>query len=67
MPGVGRLFALPKMKKYPHRILLGDDEHLLDRIPTQNGKLTVLEFGDDNRISRIRFMDPKHDLGGLFN
>ncbi|MGY8717970.1 MAG: hypothetical protein ACKVI3_09335 [Verrucomicrobiia bacterium] len=66
MPGVGRLFALPKMKKYPHRILLGDDEHLLDRIPTQKGKLTVIEFDQDNLISRIRFMDPKRDLGGLF-
>lgn len=66
MPGVGRLFALPKMRKYPHRILLGDDEHLLDRVPTQKGKLTVLEFGEDNRISRIRFMDPKRELGDLF-
>lgn len=66
MPGIGRMFALPKMKKYPHRILLGDDEHLLDRVPIQKGKLTVLEFDQDNRISRIRFMDPKRELGGLF-
>jgi hypothetical protein len=67
MPAVGRLFALPKMKKYPHRILLGDDEHLLDRIPIQKGKLTVLDFDRDNRISRIRFMDPKRDLADLFD
>ena len=25
MPAVSRMFALPKMKKYSHRIILGDD------------------------------------------
>ena len=31
MPGVARMFALPKMKKYPHRILLADAEGFLNR------------------------------------
>ena len=66
MPGIGRVFAMPKMKKYPHRILLGDDEHLLDRYPEQKGKLTVFDFSPDGKITAIRFLDPEKDLGKLF-
>lgn len=66
MPAIGRLFALPKMKKYPHRILLGDDEHLLDRYPAQDGKLTVLDLAPDGRITAVRFLDPEKDLDQLF-
>lgn len=66
MPGIGRMFALPKMQKYPHRILLGDDEHLLDRFPEQKGKLTVFDFNADGTISGIRFLDPDDELGQLF-
>ena len=66
MPGIGRVFAMPKMKKYPHRILLGDDEHLLDRYPEQKGKLTVFDFNPDGTITAIRFLDPEKDLDKLF-
>jgi len=66
MPGIGRMFALPKMKKYPHRILLGDEEHLLTRYPEQKGKLTVFDLNADGTIAAIRFLDPDHDLGQLF-
>ena len=66
MPGIGRMFALPKMKKYPHRILLGDDEHLLDRYPEQKGKLTVFDFNADGTIANIRFLDPDKELDRLF-
>ncbi|WP_221031399.1 hypothetical protein [Actomonas aquatica] len=66
MPGIGRMFALPKMKKYPHRILLGDDEHLLDRYPEQKGKLTVFDFNADGTIAAIRFLDPDDELDQLF-
>ena len=67
MPGVGRMFALPKMKKYPHRILLGDEAHLLDRYPEQKGKLTVFDFNDDGTIAAIRFLDPETELDQLFD
>ncbi len=66
MPGIGRMFAMPKMKKYPHRILLGDDEHLLDRYPEQKGKLTVFDFNDDGTIAAIRFIDADKELDQLF-
>lgn len=66
MPGVGRFFALPKMKKYPHRILLGDDEHLLDRYPKQDGKLTVLRVDAQGKIEAVSFVDPEAGLAAVF-
>ena len=57
MPGIGRMFALPKMKKYAHRIILGDDENLLKPYPQQAGKVTVLKL---NRgvVSAVSYWDP---------
>ena len=65
MPSVGRFFALPKMKKYPHRILLGDDENLLVRYPMQDGKVTVLDLDAGGKITGIRFLDPGNELDKL--
>lgn len=61
MPGVGRVFALPKMRKYPHRILLADQEGLLDDIPQKDGLVTVLELSPDGRVAEIRFWDPEDE------
>lgn len=66
MPGIGRVFAMPKMKQYPHRILIGDDEHRLDRFPQQPDTLTVIDLNAAGIITGIRFMDPKSDLDQLF-
>jgi hypothetical protein len=66
MPAIGRFFALPKMKKYPHRILLGDDEHLLDRFPTQEGKLTVLRLDPSAKITAVEFVDAEKELPAIF-
>ena len=66
MPGIGRFFALPKMKKYPHRILLGDDEHLLDRYPVQEGKLTVLRLDAAAKITAVAFVDAEKELPSVF-
>lgn len=66
MPSIGRFFALPKMKKYPHRILLGDDEHLLDRFPVQEGKLTVLRLDPSAKITAIEFVDAEKGLPAFF-
>lgn len=65
MPAVGRLFALPKMRKYPHRILLGDDENLLARFPAQDGRLTILRLDPVARITAIEFADPAKDLPSI--
>lgn len=66
MPGVGRFFALPKMKKYPHQILLGDSETLLERYPKEKGKLTVLSLDASARITAIRHLDPEKEMDKLF-
>lgn len=66
MPAIGRYFALPKMKKYPHRILLGDDAHLFDRYPQHAGKLTVLHLDPLGKITAIAFVDAEKSLPAIF-
>jgi hypothetical protein len=57
MPGIGRMFAMPKMKKYVHRIILGDDEALIAKFPEQKNKVTVLKL-DDGKVTSITFWTP---------
>jgi hypothetical protein len=66
MPGVGRMFALPKMKKYPHRILLADAEHFLDRYPNQKDRLTVFTLDPAGKIEAIRFVNPEKEMASIF-
>jgi hypothetical protein len=58
MPSVARFFALPKMKKYPHRIILGDDEKLLAPFPRQAGRITVLVLTPAGKIQEVRYWNP---------
>ena len=58
MPSIARLFAFPKMRKYPHRIILGDDEKSLAPFPRQEGKITVLVLNADGKIQEIRYWNP---------
>jgi hypothetical protein len=60
MPAVGRLFALPKMRKYAHRIVLGDDANLLAPFPQQTGKVTVLKL-DDAKVRKVSYWDPSSE------
>lgn len=66
MPGIGRFFALPKMKRYPHRILLADSETLLARHPVKDGFITVFTFDARGAITDIRQLDPDKELARLF-
>ncbi len=66
MPGIGRVFAMPKMRKYPHQIVLGDDEKLLERHPRKKGHLTVFSLDGKGTITEIRHIDPEKDLAKLF-
>jgi hypothetical protein len=59
MPGIARTFAMPKMRKYPHRIMLADEKGLLDSYPAEKGKVTVFKLGEGKKISEIAFWDPK--------
>lgn len=57
MPGIGRMFAIPKMKGYAHRIILGDDANLLTPYPQQANKVTVLKL-DDGKVAKVAYWDP---------
>ena len=59
MPAIGRLFAMPKMRKYPHRIMLADAEKLLNDFPQKEDRVTVFDLDTTGRILEIRYWDPK--------
>jgi predicted outer membrane lipoprotein len=60
MPGIGRMFAIPKMKKYAHRIILGDDAELIAKFPQQEGKVTVLKLSS-GKVESIGYWTPGVD------
>lgn len=57
MPGIGRMFAMPKMKKYAHRIILGDDADLIARFPEEKGKVTVLKLSE-GKVTSVSYWTP---------
>jgi hypothetical protein len=57
MPAIGRMFAIPKMKKYSHRIILCDDAALIARFPQQTGKVTVLTLAN-GKVQSIAYWTP---------
>jgi hypothetical protein len=59
MPKVGRVFALPKMKKYAHRIILGDAKNLLDPFPSEKKMVTVISLDANGTIKNISYWNPK--------
>ena len=61
MPAIGRFFAMPKMRKYPHRIMLADAEGLLDDFPQQEKRVTVFDLDASGKITAIRYWDPKSE------
>jgi nitrous oxide reductase accessory protein NosL len=66
MPGIGRMFALPKMRKYPHRILLAETGETLTRFPKEDDKLTVIHLDADEKVTSVEFVDPKDGLSTVF-
>jgi hypothetical protein len=66
MPGIARTFAMPKMRKYPHRILLADATDFLARYPTKEDHLTVLSLDEKGAITSLRFVDPKKEMASIF-
>jgi hypothetical protein len=59
MPSIARVFALPKMRKYSHRIILGDDDKMLAAFPRRPEKITVLVLAPDGKIQEIRYWNPE--------
>ncbi len=61
MPGVARIFAIPKMQKYPHRIMLADQEGLLDDFPQEKNMVTIFTLDENGIIESISFWDPQSE------
>ncbi len=57
MPGIGRMFAMPKMKKYSHTIILADDAALIAHFPQQTGKVTVIALAD-GKVESVKYWTP---------
>jgi hypothetical protein len=65
MPGIGRMFAMPKMKKYNHQIILADDAALIANFPEQAGKVTVLTLSG-GKVASVSYWTPgAEDIGTL--
>jgi hypothetical protein len=69
MPWIGRKFALPKMMKYPHRILLADEpeEAMLAEFPQQDDRVTVFQIDAGRKITAISFWNPESGSGPFKN
>ena len=65
MPGIARTFAMPKMRRYPHRIILADAEHFLDRYPSKDNHLTVISLDEKSVVTSVGFV-PKKDAAKAF-
>ena len=50
---IGRFFAMSKMRKYPHRIMIADADGLLDNYPQQGDAVTVFELDQTGKIKAI--------------
>jgi len=64
MPGIARVFALPKMRRYPHRIVLAEAENLLAPFPRQPDRITVLVLTTEGKIKEIRYWNPAKEAPG---
>ena len=54
-------FALPKMRKYPHTVLLIRDEEQGLNFPAQEEKITVMKFRG-NFLTKIEFVETAEQL-----
>jgi hypothetical protein len=58
MPSIGRFFAIPKMRKYSHRIILADDANLIALFPEQKNQATILALSN-GKISAVHYWNPE--------
>ena len=58
MPGIARLFALPKMQKYPFRVILAATAEVLAPFPHKAENITVLALTPEGKIREIRYWNP---------
>ncbi len=61
---VSRMFALPKMRDYSYRVLIGHEEADTAMFPRQEGRLTVMRIAS-GKITQIDFADSAEQLMAL--
>jgi hypothetical protein len=67
MPGIAKVFALPKMRKYPHRIVLIETKGVLNWAPSKPGHVTVLTLNPEGRVQKIGYWNSATEsASGLF-
>jgi hypothetical protein len=58
MPGIiTKMFALPKMKKYPFTLLLATEKDFARTYPNQKGKIAVFVLDDNQVLADLKFLD----------
>ena len=59
---ITKMFALPKMKKYPYRILLADDPSFAKIYPHQPDKIAAFVLDDSQKVVSIHFLGKADEL-----
>ncbi len=68
MPDViTEMFARPKMKKYPFKILLADDEQFAQTYPHRPGKIALFLLDDQQVLKEIKFLDTPAEVQKILN
>jgi len=68
MPAIARYFALPKMRKYPQRIVLIETADALNWVPAKAGHVTILKLTPEGRIKTVSYWQPAAEpAADLFN
>lgn len=67
MPAIiTKMFALPKMKKYPFTVYLADDKEFEKTYPAQKKKIAFFELGEGHEVKAIHFLDKPEELEAFF-
>ena len=68
MPGIiTELFARPKMKKYPFKILLARDEAFAKTYPSQPGKIALFVLDDQQVLKDLKYVATPAELEAPLN
>jgi len=59
---VTKLFALPKMKKYPFKMLLWREDGMADTYPRQEGRLALFALDEDHMVTAIHYLATPADI-----
>ena len=66
MPSIiSHLFALPKIRKYPFRLLLARDENFAKTYPRQAGRFALFLLDGQRTITGLHFLEKPEDLEPL--